>query len=113
MRRSPTWSAVLLYFYFSGHIKSLLAPTFRPYTLIAGIVMLLLAACFVFFQINVDACAEDDFSARSFGRRTSGRVLTFLILLVPICAAAAFSPGSYSVSTVMNRMQAPWRMPAA
>ena len=100
-----TWSAVLLYFYFSHHINALLHPTFRLYTLVAGIVMLLLAACFVFFPINVDACAEDDFAAKSFGRQDNGRVLTFFILLAPICAAAAFSPNSYSSNMFLNRQQ--------
>jgi uncharacterized repeat protein (TIGR03943 family) len=97
------WSAILLFFYFSGRIDALLHPTFRPYTLVAGIVMLLLAACFAFFPVNIEACAEDELAGRSFGRKTSGRVLTFLILLVPICAAAAFSPGSYSLNVVLNR----------
>jgi uncharacterized repeat protein (TIGR03943 family) len=106
-----TWSSVLLYFYFSHHINSLLAPTFRPYTLDAGIVMLMLAVCFVLFQINVDACTEDDFSAKSFGRQTTGRILTFLILLLPICAAATFSKNSYGASTVLNRMQATSDLP--
>lgn len=97
-----TWSAVLLYFYFSHRINTLLHPTFRPYTLAAGIIMLLLAACFVFFPVNIDACAEDDFAAKSFGRQTKGRILAFLVLLVPICAAASFSPGGFSASFIDN-----------
>jgi len=97
------WSAILLFFYFSGRVKDLLHPAFRPYTLIAGLVMLLLAACFVFFPMNLDACADDELAAKSFGRKTYGRLLTFFILLVPICAAATFSTNSYGLSTMMNR----------
>jgi len=97
------WSAILLFFYFSGRIDALLHPTFRPYTLVAGIIMLLLAGCFAFLPVNIEACAEDDLSGRSFGRKTSGRVFSFLILLVPMCAAAAFSSNSYSLNVVMNR----------
>jgi uncharacterized repeat protein (TIGR03943 family) len=97
------WSSILLYFYFSGHINALLHPTFRPYTLVAGIVLLLLAACSVFFPVNLEACVDNDLSAKSFGRKTLGRVLTFLVLLVPVCAAAAFSSNCYSLGAVENR----------
>jgi uncharacterized repeat protein (TIGR03943 family) len=97
------WSAVLLFFFFSGRINSLLHPTFRPFTLVAGVVLLLLAACFVFFPVSLEACADDDFSRKTFGRKNTGRVLTFLILLVPICAAATFSTNSYGLSTMLNR----------
>ena len=100
-----TWSSVLLYFYFSHRINDFLIPAFRFYALVAGIVMLLFAACFVFFPINVDACSEDDLNSKSFGRKPSGRILTFLILLVPICIAASFSTNSYGINTVLNRMQ--------
>jgi uncharacterized repeat protein (TIGR03943 family) len=96
------WSAILLYFYFSGRIHSLLTPSFRPYTLVAGIVLALLAVCFLAFPLNLDACADGEL-ARSFGRKTSGRLLTFFILLAPICAAAAFTTNSYGLSTIMNR----------
>jgi uncharacterized repeat protein (TIGR03943 family) len=97
-----SWSAILLYFYFSGHIHALLHPAFRPYTLIAGILLALLAACFAFLPVSLEPCA-DDVSGKSFGRKATGRVLTFLILLAPICAAAAFSNNSYGLSTVLNR----------
>lgn len=96
------WSAILLFFYFSGRIDALLHPTFRPFTLVAGIVMLLLALCFALFPVDLAACA-DDVGGKSFGRKTSGRILAFLILLVPICAAATFSTNSYGLSTVLNR----------
>lgn len=97
------WSAILLYFYFSGHIKALLVPTFRPFTLIAGLLLLLLAVCMAFLPVNLESCAEDEIESQSFGKRTYGRILTFLILIVPMCAAAAFSSGSYGVSTMLNR----------
>lgn len=97
------WSAILLHFYFSGHVRALLHPTFQPFTLVAGIVLLLLAGCFAFFPVNLEACEDNDFSGKTFGSKTSGRVLTFLILLVPICAAATFSTNSYGLSTILNR----------
>jgi uncharacterized repeat protein (TIGR03943 family) len=97
------WSGILLFFYFSGRIQALLHPTFRPYVLIAGIVLLLLAGCLAFLPIVSEPCADDELGGKTFGRRTWGRVLTFLILLVPICTAAAFSTNSYGLSTMLNR----------
>lgn len=97
------WSAILLFFYFSGRIHALLHPTFRPFTLAAGIVLLLFAGCLAFFPVNLEACVDGDVRGKSFGRKTTGRVLTFLILLAPICAAAAFSTNSYGLSTMLNR----------
>jgi uncharacterized repeat protein (TIGR03943 family) len=98
-----TWSGILLYFYFSHRIDALLHPTFRPFTLVAGIIMLLIAVCFALLPLNVQACSDDDVAAKSFGRQARGRVLTFLILLAPICAAASFSTNGYSSSVFLNR----------
>lgn len=97
------WGGILLWFFFSGRVQALLHPMFRPYVLIAGIVMLLLACSFVLLPAAVDPCAEDEMAGKTFGRQAWGRVLTFVILLVPICTAAAFSSDGYGLSTVLNR----------
>jgi uncharacterized repeat protein (TIGR03943 family) len=96
------WSFILLFFYFSARINTLLHPTFRPFALIAGSVMLLLAGCFLFIPATAECCADEG-CGHALGRGIGGRLLTFLILLVPMCAAAAFTPGGYGASTVLNR----------
>ena len=96
------WSFILLFFYFTGRINTLLHPTFRPFALIAGAVMLLLAACFLFIPATAECCSEE-VCGHALGRGIGGRSLTFLILLVPMCAAAAFTPGGYGASTMLNR----------
>ncbi len=96
------WSAILLAFYFSGRIASFLHPTFRPGVLLAGCAMLVLAASFAFLP-GVAACCDEENCGHPFGRMTFGRVLTFLILLLPIGTAAFFSPTNFGATTIENR----------
>ena len=96
------WSSILLYFFFSGRIAAFLHPNFRPLVLIAGTVMLLLAVVFIFASDAPDCCSEDG-CAHPMGRFTIGRVLTFVILLLPIGTAASLSPDAFGVSTILNR----------
>ena len=96
------WSSILLFFYFSGRIQAFLHPLFRPLALVAGLVMLMLAACFLFVPATAECCSDDS-CGHTLGRGTTGRVLTFLILLLPICAAAAFTPGGYGAAAMLNR----------
>ena len=96
------WSAVLLTFYFTGRISSFLHPSFRIYVLLAGVAMLLMAGCFLLLP-GVASCCDDDRCGHPLGRRKSGRILTFLILIIPVAAAAMYSPTSYDASVVMRR----------
>ena len=97
------WSGILLHFYFSGRIASFLHPMFRPFVLISGIVMLLLAIGLVFSPGVADGCCDEEGCAHAFGRMTAGRITTFLILLLPICAASAVSTDGFGARTMMNR----------
>ncbi len=96
------WSFILLFFYFSGRIQAFLHPLFRPLALVAGLVMLILAGCFLFVPATAECCSDDS-CGHTLGRGTVGRILTFLILLLPICAAAALTPGGYGASAMLNR----------
>jgi len=97
------WSAILLYFYFSGRISAFLHPVFRPFVLISGGVMILLAIGLAISPLSGDECCEEEGCAHSLGRMTTGRILTFLILLLPIGAAAAISSDGFGAGTMMNR----------
>jgi uncharacterized repeat protein (TIGR03943 family) len=96
------WSAVLLGFYFTGRIASFLHPAFRIYVLLAGVVMLGMAACFLLLP-GVASCCDDERCGHPLGRRKTGRLLTFLILILPVAAAAMVSPKSFDASTILNR----------
>jgi len=81
------WSAILMHFYFSGRIASFLHPMFRPFVLISAGVMLLLAIGLALSFSSTDGGCDEEGCAHSFGQMTAGRIITFLILLLPICEA--------------------------
>jgi uncharacterized repeat protein (TIGR03943 family) len=97
-----TWSAILVGFFLTGRVRDFLAPEFRPGVLIAGIVMGAMALVFLFFPADASCCSSAN-CGHSLSRFASGKVLTFLILLLPITAAAMFSADSYSSNVVKNR----------
>ena len=96
------WSSVLLYFYFSGRITSFLIPTFRPYVLLAGLVLAAMAAVFVFQPADAECCSNDE-CGHPMSRLATGKILTFLILLLPISVAAFFSPDAFGKAAIENR----------
>ncbi|MEP6671184.1 MAG: TIGR03943 family protein [Chthoniobacter sp.] len=98
-----TWSAILLTFCASGRMKALLTPDFRVGAVIAGIVMGLMALVFLLFPADANCCSSAE-CGHAFFRRSTGKVVTFLILLLPITTAAMFSPSGYSGNVVKNRM---------
>lgn len=98
-----TWSAILLVFWASGRMKGLLTPEFRIGAVAAGIVMGLMALAFLFFPADAACCSAAE-CGHTFFKRPMGKAITFLILLLPITAAAMFSGEGYSASVVKNRM---------
>src|ERR1700759_3120994 len=97
-----SWSAVLLYFFFSGRIQAFLHPTFRPYVLIAGVVMGLMAFVFLVFPADANCCSSAE-CGHGLSRLASGKILSFLILLVPVTAAAIYSPDGFGKNAMLNR----------
>ena len=96
------WSAVLLYFYFSGRIQAFLHPSFRPYVLAAGLVMAAMALVFLLFPADADCCSSAE-CGHGLSRLATGKILTFLVLLLPLSAAAMFSPDGFGKDAMLNR----------
>lgn len=96
------WSAVLLSFYLTGRIASFLIPAFRVNVLLAGLVFLVMACCFLLLP-GVASCCNDELCGHPLGRRKLGRIVTFLILLLPVVTAALCSPKSFSETAMLNR----------
>ena len=96
------WSAVLVYFFFSGRIQAFLHPTFRPYVLIAGLVMAAMALVFLLLPADADCCSSAE-CGHGLSRFAMGKILTFLVLLLPVTAAALFSPDSFGKDAILNR----------
>jgi len=97
------WGAILIHFYFSGRIAAFLHPMFRPFVLVSGMVMLLLAVGLLFAPADSALCCDEAGCGHAFGRMTPARITTFLILLLPICAASAISTDGFSASAMANR----------
>jgi uncharacterized repeat protein (TIGR03943 family) len=96
------WSAVLLVFYFTGRIASFIHPSFRLNVLLAGLVMLGMACCFLFLPA-VANCCDDERCGHPLGQRKLGRIVTFLVLILPVTAAAMFSPTNYGADAVERK----------
>ena len=96
-----TWSAILLGFWASGRMRSLLTPEFRLGAVAAGIVMGLMALAFLFFPADAACCSAAE-CGHTFFKRSAGKIITFLILLLPITAAAMFNTDSYSANLIKN-----------
>jgi len=99
------WGALLVYFYFSGRIASLLHPSFHLLVLVTGM-LLGASGCLLWWREEMDVpsdactagCCEHSLSGFS-----AGRLLSFLVLTVPIALAAVISPDSYGSVMVRNR----------
>jgi len=98
------WSSVLLYFYFSGRIHAFLHPSFRPYVLLAGLAMAVMAMVFLLFPADANCCSAAE-CGHGLSRVAAGKVLTFLILLLPVTAAAMFSPDNFGKNVMLNRVE--------
>lgn len=96
------WSAILLVFHLSGRLQPLLIPMFRHYVLAAGIILGVMALAFLLFEADTACCSSAE-CGHSISRFATGKILTFLVLLLPITAAALFSPVGFSITAIENR----------
>jgi uncharacterized repeat protein (TIGR03943 family) len=92
------WGTVLLHTVASGHINRLLSPMFHSYVVIAGVLLLLFAAAYLFFYQPAENPAP---AFAPTGRLR--QLLRWVVLLVPIVAASMLSPDALSSTTMANR----------
>jgi len=95
------WGVVLVFFYASGRIASYLHPTFHIYTLLSGVVLLLVALVllFTFPAEHACGCSGHCHAGSPFG----GGVLSLLVLTVPLLVATKVSPGTFGATAMRNR----------
>lgn len=97
-----TWSGVLLFYSSDSRMQNLLAPEFRHYALAAGIVLAFMAMAFALFKADASCCSAND-CGHGLSRLSTGKILTFLVLIGPIVLAAKFNPESgFSATAVRN-----------
>ncbi len=95
------WGSVLLYFFYSGRLSAFLHPSFRPGVMIAGAVLLVLALA---VAIGGSAsCCEEDGCGHPISRLTSGKLLAFAVLILPISLAFRQSQDSFGLAAIENR----------
>ncbi len=97
-----TWSAILIYIFCSGRITAFLAPGFRPYVLVAGVLLGIMAAIFLFAPVDAECCV-DATCGHSLFRLPLGKLLTFLVLLLPITLSAMASRDAFGRTMMENR----------
>lgn len=106
-----SWSAMLLYFYFSGRLNHYLIDTYRPLVLATGLLLPVVALGLLFTAKGVVVAPEDEADGMAFGVRGAGsdaklrpgQILAFLVLLLPLGAAAAVQTDSFSSRAMLNR----------
>ena len=105
------WSGVLLYFYFSGRLNHYLIETYRPFVLATGLLLPIVAIGLLFTGRGVVVNPDEETDAMAFGVRANtadpklrpGQIIAFLVLLLPVGAAAAVKNDSFSARAIFNR----------
>lgn len=92
------WGAVLSYFYFSGRVADYLHPAFHPGLLLSGVALLALGVA-VFFTRGKEPCG----CCHHHPELPVREAVSFLVLTIPMVAAALISPGGFGSVAVMNR----------
>ncbi len=99
------WSAIILVFTFDGRVKTALAGEFRTYALIAGVLLALGALVFL-LQKKADAsCCSDSACGHGLSRFGAGKLLTFLVLAVPMLLAFKADPEALKKVLAENRKE--------
>jgi len=89
------WGGIILTFFFTGRIRAYLHPTFQPFALVAGIVLICMAVLVVLSPK----------SAAQHGSRSSiGSILASLFLVAPLFLTFSKTLDRFSASTVANRV---------
>jgi len=95
------WGGILLYFYGSGRLAAFLHPMFRPWVLVAGIGLLILA---IGSALGGETeCCEEDACGHGLSRLTFGKLLAFAVLLLPVSLALFSTKDGFSLNAILNR----------
>lgn len=103
------WGALLVWFWLSGRIAAYLHPHFHTYVAIAGVLLLVLVPLWWWATAKsasqgCGSCGCHDHGHNHEAKSISlGQGIVYLILLVPVIAAAFVSPSQFGEAAVMNR----------
>jgi uncharacterized repeat protein (TIGR03943 family) len=94
--------AILLAFFFTGRLDSYLHPSFRPWTLGAGIIFCLGGLIYALAKTTAACCIEGE-CAHQNASSPLRSLLAFCVLFVPLAGGAAFSKDGFERSAILNR----------
>lgn len=77
------WGGVILYYWQSGRLETLLQGEFQVYAVIAGFLLLIGAVVVALSSSETDCCADSSCS-HAMGRSKAGRLLTLAIIFFPL-----------------------------
>jgi uncharacterized repeat protein (TIGR03943 family) len=104
------WAVLMLWFWGSGRVASYLHPQFHAYVAAAGFVLAVLTPLWWWAtrqtEAGCDHCGCHDDHGHDHEPRSSlsaGSALAFVLLLLPVSAAAFISPSQFGEAAVMNR----------
>ncbi len=92
------WGTVMLHTFAAGRIQELLNPMFRSYVFIAGVILLVLSAIYLFLY---EPAANPAPALAPTGRLR--QLLRWTVLLLPVVAASVLAPSTLSATTMSNR----------
>jgi uncharacterized repeat protein (TIGR03943 family) len=100
------WGALLVYFYASGRLVSLLHPSFHPLVLVTGVIMSAAGGLLGWREAAAspsETACDGECCEPSRAGFSAGRLVTFLVLSVPIAFAVMVSPDGYGSGMIRNR----------
>lgn len=98
------WASLMLYYYFTQQLNSLLHPLFRPLTLAAGILMivLILVRLKEYYESGEEALVCGD-RCRDTAQITPAKIMGTFILVLPVLICLQYEPRTFSLQTIKNR----------
>lgn len=99
------WATVLLAFYANGRLLKYLAPDFRPICLVGGLGLAVLGFFVLLTARHSASCGHDHGAGDSHDHETPdvNPIASFLILLVPLALAVAWTKDSYSEAALSRK----------
>lgn len=97
------WGSVLCYFAFSGRLAAYLHPSFHPFVVVSGIILVVLGmGLFLFGGAEVCSCTGPGCPIAT-QRRWWWVLLGWLVVVVPLLVTAGASPSQFGATAVLNR----------
>lgn len=96
------WGGAIMIYAFDGRVNGVLQGEFIVYAIIASVLLLAIALVFAFAKLDASCCSNAS-CGHGLSRNKTGRLLTFLIILLPIILAPTGSKAALDKLIFQNR----------